>query len=306
MQRSAMLRLPMVLAVLALACLMVTPALAQPFPAGPADETTPSLGKAIISVNGPFQGLVNTLPGWGLPTAGHWTTPLMYDPATVIGRSNPLTDGSGADIGGVPVGTAGTIVADGNFTVVPTMNFTEGPVGTNEIHTEIFKMNMQDLCTGAFQIRGGTGAGVAFPSFGEVEALPGSNDFPAESFFNVFIELDTPFYGGTTLYNIAPLLVVNPGLTGLPPNVVYIHEETPAVAILFKNGPKTGQIFGYLRLAGHSVGGECQDPCNISRCPAAQALDDALESTEMMKCRKCNVVAVPHEPIPHEPVPTQH
>lgn len=287
---------------LALCCLAVAPVFAQPFPPGPADEVTMSLGRAIISVVPAHQGLVNTRPGWN-PTNNTWTTPLMYDPATVIGRSDPFRDASARDINGMPVGSAGTIVSDASFTAVPTLNFTEGPPGTAEIHTEIYKLNMQDLCFGQFRIRGGTGMGVGFPSFGEVEALPGSADFPAESFFDMFIELDTPFYGGTTLYNRHPLLVVNPNLTSLPPVVVYIHGETPAVPIFFKTGAFAGQLFGYLRMAGHGVGGQCEHPCG--HCPAAEELDAALEDQPLMECSQCDDNGNPDvTPVPTEPKPT--
>ena len=290
------------LAFVAALVLLVSPAFAQTFPATAGDDTTPSLGKAVIWVAPTFRPLVNTMPGWGLPQANHWTTPLMYDPATVIGRSAPHSDGGATDAGGTPVGTAGTIVSDTSFSVVPTFNFTEGPAGTKEIHTEMYKLHMQDLCGTNFAIRGGTGAGVPFASFGEVEAKPGSTDFPAESFFNVFVEIDTPFFGGTTLYNMVPLLVVNPNLDNLPPNVVYIHEETGAVPVFFKNGPHAGQLFGKLRLAGHKTGGQCTNPCNVSQCPAAQELDAALDEQPLMKCRNCGITVIDIDPIDDEPI----
>lgn len=291
------------LAFVAALVLLASPALAQTFPAAAGDDTTPSLGKAVIWVAAPFRPLVSGTPGWGMPQANHWTTPLMYDPATVIGRSAPHRDGGFVDTNGAAVGTVGTIVSDTSFSVVPTFNFTEGPANTKEIHTEMYKLHMQDICGSNLAIRGGTGAGVPFPSFGEVEAKPGSTDFPAESFFNVFVEIDTPFFGGTTLHNMVPLLVVNPDLDALPPNVVYIHEETGAVPIFFKNGPHAGQLFGRLRLAGHKTGGPCQNPCNPSQCPAAQELDAALDQQPLMECTECNVLSHDDaEPTEEEPV----
>ncbi len=280
-----------------LSVLLPCMASAQPFPTGPADDVTQSMGMAIVWVHPAFRPLVSGLPGWNSPLPNHWTSPVLLDPNTVIGRSNPHNDGGVIDASGTPVGTAGTIVADTSFSVVPTFNFTEGPVGSKEVHTELYKMRLRDRC-GMFEVRAGTGAGVAFPSYGEVEAKPGSSDFPAESFFNVYIEMDTPFFGGTILYNMVPLLVVDPSLMSLPPTVVYIHEETPAVPIYFKNGPHTGQLFGYLRLAGHKTNTNAQMGCPIVG-PDANDLRLELQDTELMNCPQCqdNADVNPVEPV---------
>ncbi len=287
-------------------CLLPGSAGAQLFPAAPGDDTTASLGQAIIWVSPPFRNLVSALPGWNSP---HWTTPVMFDGNTIIGRSAVHLDADPNDLGGTPVGTAGTIVADANFAIVPVNNFTEGPPGTRELHTEIYSLIMTDFSLG-LTVRGGTGAGVALPSFGEVEAK-GTNDFPAESFFNIFIEMDTPFYGGTTLFNLTPMLVVNPDLMALPPTVVYIHEETTAVAVFFRDGPSAGSLFGYLRLAGHRTGVDpvaCAPPPGGSiNCAEAYELMEVLEAHPLMKCRQCrqatDIEPTDIEPTEIEPVP---
>jgi hypothetical protein len=55
-----------------------------------------------------------------------------------------------------------------------------------------------------------------------------------------------------------PLIVKNPNLTALPPRVVYLHDTSTVVPILFKNAnpPKwnANDILGYFVLAGHGIG----------------------------------------------------
>lgn len=266
----------LLLAVVALA----SPALAQ-FPAAPGDDVTFSIGKAILWVEPAFAPLVSGTPGWGQPSPGHWTSPYLYDGNTTLGHSAAHLDGSPPDLGGTVVGTAGSIVADSNFTIHPN----NGPLGAREVHTEMYKLDLTEPpgCNSGIRIRGGTGMGVPFPSFGEVEAN-GATDFPAESFFQVYVEIDTPF---GTLRNIDPLLVYNPAINSMPPSVVYIHGITPAVNVFFKGGPNNGQRFGILRLAGHQAapGGQerCPDPCGY--CPVRDALDQALAESDLMRCR---------------------
>src|ERR1700747_2720366 len=77
----------------------------------------------------------------------------------------------------------------------------------------------------------------------------------------MFVQVDMPACGGfpgATVYNTVPLIVKNPNLTALPPRVVYLHDTSTAVPILFlkANLPKwnAGDILGYFVLAGHGVG----------------------------------------------------
>ncbi|MEM9553792.1 MAG: hypothetical protein AAGC60_06015 [Acidobacteriota bacterium] len=308
----------LILAILATTFVAV-PALAQ-FPNAASDNTTFSIGKAIIWVDPPFHGLVNTLPGWD---GSNWTTPYLFDSQTTIGHSGAHTDASNPDINGTQVGLAGSWVSDSNFTIHPG----EGPGGTREIHTEIYKLDLQEpnWCQNfvGVSIQAGTGMGVNPPSYGEVEALQNSSDFPAESFFQVYVRINTPF---GQLQNVDPLLIHHPSITTLPPTVVYIHGLTSAVKVFFANGPNRGRFFGYLRLAGHGVGGGCDDLCG--RCQAKDDLDQALEEAEMMPCNSdtqvdylgttipspkpvdpCSVYhyPVPHDDRPYEPhTPTQN
>jgi hypothetical protein len=121
-----------------------------------------------------------------------------------------------------------------------------------------------DLAVGPVHVRAGTAAPSRPISPGEVESHSTSglaaDDWPAESFFDVFVEIDLPVLGafpGGTLYNPTALLVHNAKLVSFPPKVVYIHENHSAVPVVFKTtNPgfwQAGDLFGYLVLAGHGA-----------------------------------------------------
>ena len=238
-----------------------------PFPAGPADDTMESLGTFRIAVEPAFRSGLATCPIYN-PVTFKLQSPAMHDPATVVGRSNPHTHGSPADTGGTPVGTAGTMISDSSFTLVPA-GF-QGPAGEREVHTEVRSLNLTDMLALGAAVRAGTQAPARPISPGEVESkATGGNignsafDFPAESFFDVFVEVDLPACGtlpAMTLYNYIPLLIANTNLTdppGFPPRVVYTHGNTMAVSVYFKsdNLPlwEAGDRFGWLVLAGHGA-----------------------------------------------------
>jgi len=238
--------------------LVSTRSFAQPFPAGPGQETTSSLGIFRIVVNPTFQGMMAGYPGYD--GAGRLTSPVLNDPTTLIGRSAVHQHGDASDASGLPVGAAGTIVSDANFTEQPP-GF-QGPLYTHEVHTEIRKLNMTG---GSAAVRAGTSAPGAPISPGEVQSLSGASgnsalDFPAQSFFDIFVEVDLPAGGsflGATFYNDRALLVRNTNLTSFPPPVVYMHESSSAVPIRFKTtGPGpwiAGDLFGLLLLGGHAL-----------------------------------------------------
>src|SRR5205823_14555623 len=62
---------------------------------------------------------------------------------------------------------------------------------------------------------------------------------------------------GAVLYNPTNLVVTNLHLISLPPQVVYIHGETPAVQLRFRdNNPPhwfADDVMGFLVLAGHGT-----------------------------------------------------
>jgi len=123
---------------------------------------------------------------------------------------------------------------------------------------------------------GAMGIGSSLPmnrrSIGIVQQITNGapSDFPAQSFFDIYVEVNLPQVPGTAanydfptngavLYNDAsdPLVIENFDLTNLPPTATYVHGNTTAVPIRFKysNPPfwAAGDVLGYLTLAGHGV-----------------------------------------------------
>ena len=231
-----------------------------PFLAPGVDDKMTSMGKFQIKVSEDFIGLMAGYPGYD--GVSRLTSPRLFDPNTVVGRSVYHLDGDATDIGGASVGTANTIISDSDFSSVPA-GF-EGPPGSREVHTEIRELN---LTFNSIAVRAGIDAPDQPISPGEVESQSATgnpaNDFPAESFFNVFIELDLPAvatFPGGTLYNQEPLLIVNDHLKnppGLPPKAVYKHDNSGAVRVFFKFNKigfwQAGDLFGWLTLAGHGA-----------------------------------------------------
>jgi len=244
-------------AAVAVMSLLAVPSHAQTFPAGPADDNTTSLGSYRIQLTPKFAAMV----GDTVLESG-----ILYDGATVIGRSDPHLDNpnpGSPDFDGTPVGNAGTIISDARMPVRPP-GFNDQ--GTREVHTEVYALNMTG---GGTAVRAGPGAipPVLQMSPGEVESKTvGGDDFPAESFFDVFVEVDIPPVGtfpGGTVYNQYPeaLLVYADTLKdppGLPPRVIYVHGNTFGVWMHTKNNDpggawRAGELFGWMDLAGHAV-----------------------------------------------------
>jgi hypothetical protein len=248
------------LATAGLLILLQGQSLAQ-FPGAPNDDNIPSMGQFRIAVLPHWDSLMTNYPGYTPPTTdrfGRLESPILYDPATIIGHSGVHTDGSGPDLTGTPVGLLGTPISDAMLTHPPGF---EGPPGTNEVHTEIVSMQLTGGPPG-LAVRAGQGAAppVAPISPGEVESRNEGGDFPAESFFDVFVEVDLPAGGdnfpGGMLFNPGPMIVYHDTIYSLPPTVVYVHGKTSAVPVHFRNaGPAwaAGDIFGWLVLSGHGA-----------------------------------------------------
>lgn len=242
------------------------------------------------------------------------------------------------DASGVRVGTSGLyppfypdfIPSYSSYSFLPP-DFVNAPNGIHEIMTEIESFNLTTTigsaglqCTNSSDPRvphvppTPISMVVAGPhyinglpqnrrSIGMVQQLSpttAGTDFPAESFFNIFVQVTLPvssgnnagfdFPGdpgiplppgqtqaGAVLYNDAnnPLVIVNTNVTTLPPTAVYIHGQTVAVPMKFQyaNPPywAADDVIGYLVLAGHGV-----VPTNPSNCvQVAAAQTTVLDQT---------------------------
>jgi hypothetical protein len=232
----------------------------------------------VFWVHPQYRTLVETLPGWDAATK-RWTVTNLQDLSSKIAYSNQHLDDDFWDLNGAAVGDDNTLVSDSDFITMPTSVFNPGPAGTKEVHTEIVKLKMTDRAR-TLTVRAGREAGITDPdklSIGEVEDRnPGTGSvFPAESFFNVFVEIDTPFSVGTgVLYNKAPLVVVANNLTSFPPRVVYTHSGTSEAVPIFFKGHR-GPPFGHLILAGHGV--------NVP----PKAVKERMQKEKPLKCGKC-------------------
>jgi len=221
----------------------------------PCNDQVPSLGRFIVHVTDPT---FFSLPGVD-PTSHLFMSPQLFDPATLIGRSTVFQDGSAPASVNIGTGANALVGIAGD----PSVNPFASNAGQNEIHTAVLTMN---LTNGAgFGVRAGAAMNPAdkLNSLGEVETLPGhgvGTDFPASSFFDIFVDVDIQGLG--TLHNTSgnPLVVQNGSIPQVPPNVIYVHGSSTAVPIQFDSagslGPfswNAGDVLGTLFVAGHGV-----------------------------------------------------
>ena len=186
----------------------------------------------------------------------------------IIGYSDPHEDGDASDTGGTPVGTMGTIISDADFPLVPP-GF-QGPPGTREVHTELRELSMSNA--DGVAVRAGTDLGLPMNP-GEVESLSGGSgdpdlDFPAESFFDVFVEIDLPEtteHPAVTVYNSDPLLLINNNVIALPSRMIYVTGNDSAIPLYYRNNHpdgdwNAGDLFGWLTTAAIGVDFDPDDP----------------------------------------------
>jgi len=230
--------------------LAAIPAYCQ-FP-GPGPESTGSFGSFKILVDPSLAHLFTGCPGWDA-TSRILSSPLLYDPSTVIQVNAATTESAGHPH--------------------LTSPFPNPPGTTREVLTQIQTLNLATYPpvppANSVSVRVGTAASSAPASRGEVESESPSgnpaNDFPAQSFFDVYVQITLPACGtggftGATLYNRSPnhpLIVSASNLTSLPPTVVYEHNASSEVPILFYTpgkGWKKDEFVGCIILAGHMVG----------------------------------------------------
>lgn len=273
-----------------------------PFPQA-GDDSTTSLGSFKIRIVDKFTTLVSSCPNYDatakILSSGTLFDPGTIVGRSDVSLAGHDIGNTPFEQGAVIVGITGTLINKdrlippptypcfGDTPVTPFQPPDHGPcasgVGTRKVDTELRALKM----TGPFGASPANSvavrAGIHYnedpfqppspyasivTSPGKVQSRSGpsndpTRDFPATSFFNVYVKVDLPpnFCGpgspGITLYNQDPLKVVNKMLDKFPPRVVYLHDASSIVPILFlADGPswKKGDVLGYFLLAGHGVG----------------------------------------------------
>ena len=118
------------------------------------------------------------------------------------------------------------------------------------IDTEIVQMC---LTGGGFTLIAGAGlgqGGVLAPSDGAIAESSENPDYPAESFFDVFFEVQIP--GGMFVYNQDPLRLETVINCVPPDNAAYLHP-TDCIPLFTSPFPGQGQHVANLTRAEHSV-----------------------------------------------------
>jgi len=259
--------------------LFMVPGYAQTFPPL-GDDATTSLGSFRLQISNTFASMFNGCPGYN-STTHVLQSPTLFDQNTIIGRSNPgLDDGdrffSPFRRGGAIVGTAEDVIP--YDTLIPPAGFScfrdraacAAGTGTRVVTTEIRSLKMT---AGPPAVRAGVWYNDPNVATMPERASPGrvvsrsgpsndpTRDFLASSFFDVYVRVDIPPCGsfpGATVNNLVPLIVKNDKLDRFPPRVVYLHDASTIVQVVFVNDKPplwlTGDVLGLFLLAGHGVG----------------------------------------------------
>jgi len=212
-------------------------------------------------VNAAFVPVFANVPGFNAAKS-ELTSPVLYDANTTIGRSAPIKQGS-APAAGVPVGSDQPNLGS-DAGLVPPTTFTPTAAGTDVIYTEVKSVNLTHASGVSVHIGYFDSQKPGLPhSPGKVSSNSGASgqpaeDFPASSFFNIFVEVDLPLGGATArIGNTIPLVVSSTNIQTLPPKVVYIHDPSTWVPMFFLNKSalwNPGDFLGFLVLAGHGAG----------------------------------------------------
>jgi len=234
----------------------------------------PGAGWDSFSSTGLFHVVLS--PAYG----GATYTIRVTDPNTIILRSAAHWEDDPTDVGGAVVGNGNSPqppvvtdpdnVSDSDIGPHPA-TFEQGSGTCREVHTKMAWLNMQN--GDGWAIRAGDAALSAPRSLGEVEALSHSgnpnDDFPARSFFNLYVEVDLPAgLGGMTLVNVMPIVVQVDTIYTFPPlGRTYVHTFN------FANGNATAlydvtgcNLVGWLMRASHGVAAP-NPPGDTSRLP---------------------------------------
>ncbi len=228
---------------------------AQQFPAGPGNANCPDdFGTGavfkIVALDGTTMEVV---------------VPLQ-DPNTIVGRSDPFNESDAMDLGAA-ICSAGVFPYADTLALVPDScrqpaGWLELPDERREVHTQILSL---DLTDGATHVRAGQDywnqvVGTPMQAFfdystGEVASLydgvpaDTGQDFPARSFFNVFVEVE---FAGNRLYNKTPMVLLAE-IGAFPPDLnlpssTYIHDPSFGAVALFD---QLGLPWGFMSSAGH-------------------------------------------------------
>jgi hypothetical protein len=117
-----------------------------------------------------------------------------------------------------------------------------GPGGRTTIQTEMIAMDMtgSDAALGPIHVR----ESPSRPSLGQIRQQSPGTDFPADSFFDVFIEMDTAM---GTMHNEQPIHMQSV-INSIPPGLaLYISPTNPDIPLY----NAAGQLVGYIRHAAH-------------------------------------------------------
>jgi hypothetical protein len=205
---------------------------------------------------------------------------------TVVGRSNPFAEGDPLDANAPICGTGPSSNYPNMWTSVPDacampLGWAEGPATRREVHTEILSLVLQGAAAtiraGQPYFDSGNPAAQRFfqVSIGEVASQdPNGNppDFPADSFFNVFVEVDLGF---RQLYNRTPLVLKRLGIMGFPPPDINLplkeYDHLGSVPLFDENGLP----FGFLTNGAHGGDGglPLDDAPLLIRNPLSFAID---------------------------------
>ena len=223
--------------------------LPPPPPSFPGAGTDGFLSVAVFEIEIP--GVLRTL------------TPALFDFRTVVGRTGQLIEDD-------PAPETIELLCSGLPSVPPGqecvfVDFPDGfgGVGRREVTTEIQSLQLKDRVGAGFSVLAGQpaldfltqlGAPQLFtPSLGQVEAnqLEPDSPFPADSFFNIYAVVQTPF---GPLFNEEPLVVVSRGIGGFPPVAFYPHESKQDVAVpFFSLADPFGPPVAFLTAAVHGT-----------------------------------------------------
>lgn len=262
----------------------------EPFPPCGLDDFATGASFKVVMLDGSEAGV-----GVWVDSGGGAHGSPAVDANTIIGRSDPFFESDPEDDGIVICGGgqppyADTAAIAGDPCVFPA-GFPEDSTGGHEIHTEILSLNLVD--PDGNTVKAGQpfyDSVVGTPqerfyqnSFGEVQGL--DNDFPADSFFNVFVEvyvaaLDQRFYNKTPMVLRAEITHFPPDLS--LPRSVYLHDPSFGATPLFD---EDGLHVAYLLSSGHGAVDiqppplECDVPTLLSS-PVSFSVDSQSEGLE--------------------------